>query len=209
MIPIINYIDLCCGIGGFRVALERFQEKNNIKFKCVLSADIKDDAIRTYNLNFNENNKKTNILDIKEIPNFDLLCVGSPCQSFSSAGNKKGFGDKRGMVLFKIIDICKKYKPKTVIIENVSNLIILENGKILKIIISEFTNIGYFVSYKKLNSINFGVPQNRERVFIVCSLESIINLDKIEYSSINNTLNKYCHNCHKKCDYKWLQVKTQ
>ena len=189
MIPIINYIDLCCGIGGFRVALERFQEKNNIKFKCVLSADIKDDAIRTYNLNFNENNKKTNILDIKEIPNFDLLCVGSPCQSFSSAGNKKGFGDKRGMVLFKIIDICKKYKPKTVIIENVSNLIILENGKILKIIISEFTNIGYFVSYKKLNSINFGVPQNRERVFIVCSLESIINLDKIEYSSINNTLN--------------------
>ena len=187
---IINYIDLCCGIGGFRVALENFQKKNtNIKFNCVLSADIKDDAIKTYNINFNENNKKTNILEINDIDSFDLLCAGFPCQPFSSAGNKKGFDDNRGGIIFKIIDICKKYKPKIVILENVSNLIILENGKPLKRICEEFNTIGYFVSYKKLNATDFGVPQNRERVFIVCSLEKQVDLDKIEYVNSENTLN--------------------
>ena len=186
---IINYIDLCCGIGGFRIALENFQKKkSNFKFNCVLSVDIKDDAIKTYNLNFNEHNKKINIFDINEIPNFDLLCAGFPCQPFSSAGNKKGFDDDRGGIIFKIIDICKKYKPKYVILENVSNLIILENGKSLKKICEEFNNIDYFVSYKKLNAINFGIPQNRERVFIVCSLEKNIDLDNIEYINQDNTL---------------------
>jgi len=186
----VNYIDLCCGIGGFRIALENFQKKNsNLKFNCVLSADIKDDAIKTYNLNFNENNTKINIFDIKEIKNFDLLCAGFPCQPFSSAGNKKGFDDNRGGIIFKIIDLCKKYKPKNVILENVSNLIILENGKPLKKICDEFNNIGYFVTYKKLNSIDFGVPQNRERVFIVCSLEKNIDINKIEYINSDNKLN--------------------
>ena len=188
---IINYIDLCSGIGGFRVALENFQKNNtNIKFNCVLSADIKEDAIKTYNLNFNENNKKINILEINEIDNsFDLLCAGFPCQPFSTAGNKKGFDDDRGGIIFKIIDICKKYKPKNVILENVSNLIILENGKPLKRICEEFNNIGYYVSYKKLNATDFGVPQNRERVFIVCSLEKQVDLDKIEYVNPDNKLN--------------------
>ena len=187
---IIKYIDLCSGIGGFRVALERFQEKqNNIKFQCVLSADIKDDAIRTYNLNFKESNKKHNIFDINEIDDdFDLLCAGFPCQPFSSAGHKKGFDDDRGGIIFKIIDICKKYKPMLVILENVSNLIILENGNPLRKICDEFKNIDYFVSYKKLNAIDFGVPQNRERVFIVCSLDKQIDLDKIEYCNQDNTL---------------------
>jgi DNA (cytosine-5)-methyltransferase 1 len=186
----INYIDLCCGIGGFRIALENFQKKNSsFKFNCVLSADIKDDAIKTYNLNFNENNKKTDILSINEIQTFQLLCAGFPCQPFSSAGNKQGFEDDRGGIIFKIIDICKKYKPQFVILENVSNLIILENGKPLKRICDEFTNIGYYVSYKKLNATDFGVPQNRERVFIVCSLEKIVDLDKISRINPSNKLN--------------------
>ena len=185
-----NYIDLCSGIGGFRLALESFQKKNtNIHFHCVLSADIKEDAIQTYNLNFHENYKKTNIFDIKEIDRFDLLCAGFPCQPFSSAGNKKGFDDDRGGIIFKIIDICKQYKPKFVILENVSNLIIIENGKPLKKICEEFRHIDYFVSYKKLNATDFGVPQNRERVFIVCSLEKQVDLDKIKYINPENTLN--------------------
>jgi DNA (cytosine-5)-methyltransferase 1 len=215
---IINYIDLCSGIGGFRVALERFQEaqnnKNNnskssksIKFQCVLSADIKDDAIRTYNLNFNESNKKHNIFDITEIDDdFDLLCAGFPCQPFSSAGQKKGFDDDRGGIIFKIIDICKKHTPKFVILENVSNLIILENGNPLRKICEEFKKIGYFVSYKKLNAIDFGVPQHRERVFIVCSLDKQIDLEKIEYCNQENTL----HTLQSIIDYdaKYTDIET-
>ena len=180
----INYIDLCSGIGGFRIALENFQKINpKYKFNCVLSADIKDDAVKTYNLNFNENNKKTNILDIEDIDPFDLLVAGFPCQPFSSAGHKRGFDDHRGGIIFKIIDICEKYKPTFIILENVSNLITLEEGKPLKRICEEFNNIGYFVTYKKLNATDFGIPQNRERVFIVCCLEKQVDLDKIEYGN--------------------------
>ncbi len=176
----IKYIDLCCGIGGFRVGIENFEKKNNkYNFKCVLSADIKNDALETYNINFNENNKKLDILNIKEIEPFDLLCAGFPCQPFSSAGNKKGFDDERGGIIFKIIEICKKYNPKYVILENVSNLISINNGKSIEIICKEFNNINYNVTYKKLNSANFGVPQNRERVFIICTKDKVIDFEKI------------------------------
>ena len=114
----IKYIDLCSGIGGFRIALESI---DNINSQCVLSADIKQDAIDTYNLNFNENNKITDIytLNNEDIKPFDLLCAGFPCQPFSSAGQKKGFSDKRGGMIFKIIDICKYHKPRFVVLENV------------------------------------------------------------------------------------------
>ena len=396
-ISLIRYIDLCSGIGGFRVAIEEFEKNNSkYKFECVLCADIKDDAIKTYNLNFNENNKKIDLFDINEITPFDMLCAGFPCfvkgtkvltnngymnieniklndkllshtgkyqnilnlqnkiysgfmyeldiiyhaekircteehpfyvrqrnnnmfgkpiwkkaneltmndyigmvinnndtinlsidkelngvltkenndgfpmyeialemqksylkigeiysiikinnkyflkkciydesviyikdnyiwysmlniskyytnntsvynfevendnsyivenicvhncQPFSSAGNKKGFNDNRGIIIFKIIELCKKYKPKYIILENVSNLISLENGKILQKICDEFINIDYNVSYKKLNSINFDVPQNRERIFILCTLDSSISINDIKENNNNN-----------------------
>jgi DNA (cytosine-5)-methyltransferase 1 len=119
----INYIDLCCGIGGFRIGIQYFQAQNkNYRFNCVLSSDIKDDAIKTYNINFNENNSKLSIYDIDNIPKFDLLCAGFPCQPFSSAGHKKGFEDERGSIIFNIINICKMHKPTYVLLENVSNL---------------------------------------------------------------------------------------
>ena len=106
------------------------------------------------------------------------ICVHN-CQPFSSAGNKKGFDDDRGGIIFKIIDICKIHKPHHIILENVSNLMTLDNGKSLKRICDEFNNIKYHVSYQKLNSVDFGVPQNRERVFIVCSLDGEINIENI------------------------------
>mgnify|MGYP001591413966 FL=1 len=177
---IVKYIDLCCGIGGFRIALENYGKKNNIIFECVLSADIKDDAIKTYNLNFKENNKKTDLMELDKIPKFDMLCAGFPCQSFSSAGNKKGFDDKRGKIIFKIINIAKKYMPENIILENVPNLELLNNGKDLEKICKEFKNIGYYISYKKLNSKDFGVPQNRQRLFIVLNKNSKIDLNNIE-----------------------------
>jgi len=181
----IKYIDLCAGIGGFRVGIENFMNMNpNIKFSCILSADIKEDAIKTYNLNFNENNKKLDIYSIipKDIPKFDLLCAGFPCQPFSSAGNKQGFNDKRGGMIFKLLDICKEHKPKTVILENVFNLISLENGRYIAEIVRLFEEIGYHVYYKKLNSCNFGLAQSRERVYIICTLQKEISFDDIQYN---------------------------
>ena len=177
--PKINYIDLCSGIGGFRVALESI---DNIQSNCVLSADIKQDAIDTYNLNFNENNEITDIYKLKneDIKPFDLLCAGFPCQPFSSAGQKKGFKDERGGMIFKIIDICKYHKPKNIILENVYNLMTLKNGEYIKRIKELFEGIGYIVNYEKLNSCDFGCSQSRERVYIICSLEKEINFDHIK-----------------------------
>ena len=123
----IRYIDLCSGIGGFRIALNNL---SGINTKCILSAEIKQDAIDTYNLNFNENNSIIDIYTLKneEIEPFNLLCAGFPCQPFSSAGQKKGFSDKRGGMIFKIVDLCKYHKPEYVVLENVYNLITLEKG---------------------------------------------------------------------------------
>lgn len=176
----IKYIDLCSGIGGFRIALESI---DNINSQCVLSADIKQDAIDTYNLNFNENNEITDIYTLKneEIKPFDLLCAGFPCQPFSSAGQKKGFSDKRGGMIFKIIDICKYHKPRFVVLENVYNLMTLEKGKCIKKIRQLFEDIGYNVNYKKLNSSNFGCAQSRERVYIVCTKDNTFNFEYIKY----------------------------
>lgn len=177
----IKYIDLCCGIGGFRIGIEQYAKKYNLDFECVLSADIKNDAIKTYNLNFNEENEKKDIMSLKDVPKFDMLCAGFPCQPFSSAGIKKGFDDHRGGIIFKIIELAEKYSPEYLILENVANLMSLNNGKDIKKICDEFEKIKYNVSYKKLNSKDFGVPQNRERVFIICCKNKKINLEQIEY----------------------------
>lgn len=176
----IRYIDLCSGIGGFRVALESIE---TIKTHCVLSADIKQDAIDTYNINFNENNVKKDIYMLKneDIKPFDLLCAGFPCQPFSSAGRKQGFSDKRGGMIFKIIDICKYHKPPFVVLENVSNLLQLENGNCIQKIQKLFQDIGYMVHYRKLNSCDFACPQSRERVYIVCSKEKSFDFQNIKY----------------------------
>lgn len=175
----IKFIDLCCGIGGFRIALNNI---DNVKATCVLSADIKKDAIDTYNANFSEKNQITDIYTLKneDIKSFDLLCAGFPCQPFSSAGQKKGFSDKRGGMIFKIIEICKYHKPSYIVLENVYNLMTLENGKCIKKIEKLFEDIGYKVNYKKLNSCDFGCAQSRERVYIVCTLNKNINLELIK-----------------------------
>ena len=191
----IKYIDLCSGIGGFRIALESI---DNINSKCCLSADIKQDAIDTYNLNFNENNKITDIYTLmnEDIEPFDLLCAGFPCQPFSSAGQKKGFSDKRGGMIFKIIDICKYRKPRFVVLENVYNLMTLENGNCIKKIKKLFEDIGYIVNFKKLNSCNFGCAQSRERVYIVCTIDEIFDFKNIKYkANVNlNSIIDYSNN---------------
>jgi DNA (cytosine-5)-methyltransferase 1 len=180
---IVKYIDLCSGIGGFRVAINNLFNTNVI-FKCILSADIKQDAIDTYNINFGEENEKNDIYNLQpdEINKFDLLCAGFPCQPFSSAGQKKGFSDERGGMIFKIIEICKHHKPENIILENVYNLITLNKGECILKIKDLFEELGYFVSYGKFNSSDFGCPQSRNRVYIICNLNKKITFTNIKYS---------------------------
>ena len=167
----IRYIDLCCGIGGFRVAIEQIDSLN---FECVFSSDIKHDALDTYNVNFKESITPVDLFDVEpeQIPAFDLLCAGFPCQPFSSAGHKKGFDDDRGGMIFKIIDICAYHKPNVVFLENVYNLLTLDHGQCIQRIRKLFEDLGYNVYYEKLNSKDFGCPQSRERVYIVCTKTS-------------------------------------
>ena len=179
----IKYVDMCCGIGGFRIGIEMFQQSNpQFSFSCVYSVDIKKDAIKTYNINFNENIEPTDIydIDIDSIPEFNMLCAGFPCQSFSSAGKKQGFKDDRGGMIFKILEICEQHKPEYIVLENVSNLLTINKGAIIRKIVNMFESIGYFVNFKKLNSKHFNVPQSRERVYIICCLTHEINMDNIK-----------------------------
>lgn len=178
---VVKYIDLCCGLGGFRIGINNFQEKSNYKFKCVFSADIKEDALKCYNENFNEANPKQDIYEIDKLPEFDLLCAGFPCQPFSSAGLKKGFKDNRGGMIFKILKICKDYNPTVILLENVSNLLTLNKGEYINKIKHIFEEIGYNISFKKLNSADFGVPQSRERVFIIGHKNKYIDFDTLTY----------------------------
>lgn len=172
----MEFIDLFCGIGGFRKALE---EEN---FNCVFSSDIDVHAAQNYLINFGDNplNDITRTLP-SEIPQFDILCAGFPCQPFSIAGYRKGFDDDRGNLIFHIIRILNSKKPKAFILENVKGLISHNKGKtlneilnLLAIKINGITNknaskdcLKYHVFFKVLNSKDFGLAQNRERIFIV------------------------------------------
>jgi len=167
--PKFTFIDLFAGIGGFRLAL---QEAGG---KCIFSSEWDKDAQKTYEHNFGEvpfgDITKQKIKDL--IPSeFDILCAGFPCQAFSLAGQRKGFSDNykglsRGTLFFEVVEIAKKHNPKVIFCENVKGLTIHDKQRTFKTIISTLEKTGYTVYFQILNSKHFGVPQNRERVYIV------------------------------------------
>lgn len=159
----ITFIDLFAGIGGFRIALESFGAK------CVFSSEIDIYAKETYQANFGEE-PCGDITKIKseEIPAHDILCAGFPCQPFSISGKQKGFEDTRGTLFFEIARITEYHKPKVLILENVRNLVRHNNGKTFSYMLRALSELGYNVFYKVLNAGDYGVPQSRERVYIIC-----------------------------------------
>lgn len=163
-----KFIDLFCGIGGFRQAMEY------VGGTCVFSCDKNRNARLTYLANYPEEPSK-NILKIKEeeIPTFDVLCGGFPCQPFSLAGKQRGFEDSRGTMFFEIARILRYHKPKVVFLENVDNLVRHDNGRTLEVIVNTLDELGYDVHYKVLAASDFGVAQIRKRVYIVCFLKSL------------------------------------
>lgn len=159
----IKFIDLFAGIGGFRLGFE------HVGCECVFSSEIDEHACEMYELNFGENPKcDITQLNPKDIPDFDILCAGFPCQAFSICGKQKGFYDEtRGTLFFDICRIIEEKKPSTFVLENVSNLEKHDSGRTLTVMLSVLSELGYTVVYKVLNARNFGVPQNRERIIIV------------------------------------------
>jgi DNA (cytosine-5)-methyltransferase 1 len=164
--PKFTFIDLFAGIGGFRLALQ------NLGGKCVFTSEWDVQAKRTYEANFGE--APFGDITQKETKNyipsgFDVLCAGFPCQAFSIAGKRGGFEDTRGTLFFDVAEVIKKHKPKAFFLENVKGLRGHDRGKTLETILNVLRNdLGYFVPEPQiLNAKYFGVPQNRERIFIV------------------------------------------
>ena len=157
-----KFIDLFAGIGGIRIPFEE------LGGECVFSSEWDKFSQITYNANFGEvPHGDITQIDEKDIPKHDLLVGGFPCQAFSQAGLKKGFQDTRGTLFFDIARILKHHKPKAFLLENVKHLRGHDNGKTFKTIMSVLRDLGYqTVEYKVLNAKDFGVPQNRERIFI-------------------------------------------
>ena len=175
----LTYIDLFSGIGGFRLAMDRVSKDINIKSRCLGYSEIDKYALTTYRNNFDTNNE-IDIGDItglnsesqikKVLPNFDILFAGFPCQPFSLMGLKKGFEDTRGTLFFHIAKILAVKNPSFFILENVRGLQTHDNGKTLQRIISILSEeLNYSVKVKLMNSVNFGVPQIRRRLYILGS----------------------------------------
>jgi len=166
-----KFIDLFCGIGGFHQAMKIVLPTA----KCVLASDIDLKARETYQKNHGmkpAGDIKT--IDIPSIPAFDLICGGFPCQAFSIAQwkDKKAFDDPRGTLFFDILKIVDHHKPKCLLLENVAHLTNINKGEVFKTILNSLTTRGYQVSHQLLSPHQFGIPQNRERVYIVATLGS-------------------------------------
>lgn len=165
-----SFIDLFCGIGGFRLALESFGAN------CLFSIDNNKHAVDTYDANFNSNSYgDITLLDEKNIPHHDILCAGFPCQAFSISGKQRGFNDTRGTLFFDVVRIVKYHKPKILFLENVGNLKNHDKGRTFKIILKTLRDVGYNVYYDILNASNFGIPQARKRIYIIAIRKDIDN----------------------------------
>ena len=160
----MKYIDMFGGIGGFRLGITIATD-----WECVWYNDKNRYATSVYNLRFGEKYEPTNIGEVDEgnIPRHDCICAGFPCQSFSVAGKRKGFEDTRGTLFYEICRIAEFHKPRWLFLENVRGLLSHDGGQTFARILNALQDLGYGVEWQVCNSKRHGVPQNRERVFIV------------------------------------------
>ena len=164
-----KFIDLFCGIGGFHLAMSA------VGGECVFASEIDKFAKQAYTtLHGLEPHGDITKIDAKDIPDHDLIAAGFPCQSFSVAGKRGGFEDARGTLFFEVARIASEKQPKVLLLENVKGLVGHDKGKTLDTIVKTLNEIGYRVDFEVLNSKYFGVPQNRERIFIVAIREDLV-----------------------------------
>lgn len=170
-----TFIDLFAGLGGFRIALE------SLGAKCVYSNEYDSYAQEIYAENFGDTPEgDITKVDEKTIPNHDILCAGFPCQAFSISGKQRGFEDSRGTLFFDVARIVKAKKPKVVFMENVKNFATHDQGRTLNVVKTTMEELGYTFYQKVLNAVDYGVPQKRERIYMVC-FRNDLQIDDFKY----------------------------
>jgi len=208
----IRIADLYAGIGGIRLGFEQAFGKENVD--CVFTSEIDKHAVTTYSANFGSENIYGDITKIEtsEIPGHDILLAGFPCQAFSVAGLQKGFSDERGQAFFEIERILKAKKPKLFLLENVPNLEKINNGETFQFILSHLKELGYKLNYTILSGKDFGVPQNRSRIYIVGCLD---HAKEIEFpkplgvkTQVSDILEKNVDATYRLSDCRWNHIRT-
>ncbi len=181
-----TFIDLFAGIGGFRLGFEQ------AGYKCVYSCEIDSACQEVYFNNFGENPQgDITKINIDDIPNFDVLTAGFPCQPFSICGKRQGFEDTRGTLFFHICEIIEAKQPSFVLLENVKYLLHHDKGRTLDIILYSLEYLGYLVDYKLLNAKDFNLPQNRERIIIFATKHKKFDFNLLPQNKLTEKLRKY------------------
>ena len=174
----LKFVDFCAGIGAGRLGLQ------NLGLSCVGFSEIDNYAERTYREFFGQEEKNHGDLmkvNPADLPDFDLMIAGFPCQSFSVIGQRKGMNDHRGQIIYGLIKIMNAKNLPYFILENVKGLVNHEGGKTLKVILEELDKAGYKVYHRVLNSLDYGVPQMRERIYFVGIRKDLINGNNFEW----------------------------
>jgi len=180
MLSKLKYIDLFAGIGGFHQAMDSFNAE------CVFASEWDKDCQYTYEENYGiRPYGDITKIDEKDIPEHDIICAGFPCQAFSISGKQKGFEDSRGTLFFDVARIAKYHQPQILLLENVRNFEKHDNGNTLHTVKTTLEEIGYDFFYKVLNASNFGVPQKRERIFMV-AFRKDLNVNSFIFPSGTN-----------------------
>jgi DNA (cytosine-5)-methyltransferase 1 len=203
----IKFIDLFAGIGGFHLAL------HNLGVECVFASEWDKEARKTYETNLSKTSpqlfKNDNFvgditkIDSKNIPDFDILCAGFPCQPFSQAGFKKGFNEIRGTLFFDIVKIIKEKQPKAFFLENVRHLLKHDEGKTFKTIQRIIKDeLGYSFFYKIVKASDFGLPQHRPRLFMIGFKDKNIDFQFPESEDLKMTMSDiWGGECNKEIGY--------
>ena len=179
----MNFIDLFCGIGGFHQALAK------LGHTCILACDIDKNCREVYENNYQlKPHPNVKLLDPISIADFDILCAGFPCQAFSNAGKKKTFKDDRGLLFDEIIRIANVKKPKYMFLENVNHILKVDSGKVIEYIKKQLDDSNYHLELFHISPHEYGIPQQRKRIYFVCIRKDIYNNKPIQIEKINRQL---------------------
>lgn len=180
--PALRFVDICCGIGSFH---KSFTQNG---MECVLACDIDKTARETYMMNYGiQPLGDIYDIDVKDVPSFDILCAGFPCQPFSNAGKHQGFDDTRGTLFFKIMEWITFHKPRFIVLENVPAIVSHDSGNTFKTICRCIREAGYSLETKVVRCSDYGIPQMRKRMLLVGTLDNLSKHNILDFDRFKKT----------------------